>query len=43
MRQAQDSEIIRFSMWIRDNKPISSYKGTEEQVLIRFKWDEMLP
>ncbi len=43
MRQAQDREIIRFSMWIRDNKPISSYKGTEEQVLIRFKWDEMLP
>ena len=26
MRQAQDSEIIRLSMWIRDGKPIYSYK-----------------
>ena len=34
MRQAQDSEIIRLSMHIRDGRPLSSYKGTKEQVLI---------
>jgi hypothetical protein len=25
MRQAQDSEIIRFSMWIRDGKQIKDF------------------
>lgn len=34
MRQAQDSEIIRLSMHIRDGRSLSSYKGTKEQVLI---------
>lgn len=32
MRQAQDSEIIRLSMWVREGKPLSDYKGTNEQV-----------
>lgn len=39
MRQAQDSEIIRLSMWIRDDKPLSSYKPTGEQVQIYNKWE----
>lgn len=34
MRQAQDSEIIRLSMWIRDGKPIYSYKPDGNQVMI---------
>ena len=32
MRQAQDSEIIRLSMWIREGKPLAQYQGTNEQV-----------
>lgn len=34
MRQAQDSEIIRLSMHIREGKNLSSYQGTNEQVKI---------
>lgn len=32
MRQAQDSEIIRLSMWIRDGKPLSNFPCQDEQV-----------
>lgn len=34
MRQAQDSEIIRFSMWIREGKPISAFPCSNQQVMI---------
>ena len=34
MRQAQDSEIIRLSMWIREGKPLSSYNCSCEQVQV---------
>lgn len=34
MRQAQDSEIIRFSMWIRDGKPIKDFPCSNQQVMI---------
>ena len=34
MRQAYDSEIIRFSMWIRDGKPISQFPASSEQVML---------
>ena len=34
MRQAQDSEIIRLSMWIREGKPLSSFPVADEQVKI---------
>lgn len=34
MRQAQDSEIIRFSMWIREGKPMSQFPCSNEQVMI---------
>lgn len=34
MRQAQDSEIIRLSMFIRSGKPLSAYKADNEQVQI---------
>lgn len=34
MRQAQDSEIIRLSMWIREGKPLSQFKALGEQVQI---------
>lgn len=33
MRQAQESEIIRLSMDIREHKPIQYYRGTEVQVV----------
>lgn len=34
MRQAQDSEIIRLSMWIREGKPIGTFPCANEQVMI---------
>lgn len=34
MRQAYDSEIIRFSMWIREGKPISEFPASGQQVMI---------
>lgn len=34
MRQAQDSEIIRLSMWIREGKPLSQFPCGNEQVKI---------
>lgn len=32
MRQAYDSEIIRFSMWIREGKPINQFPASSAQV-----------
>ena len=32
MRQAQDSEIIRLSMWVREGKPLSQFQALGEQV-----------
>ena len=34
MRQAQDSEIIRLSMWIREGQPLSQFIAMGEQVQI---------
>ena len=34
MRQAYDSEIIRFSMWIREGKPISEFPASGSQVMM---------
>ena len=34
MRQAQDSEIIRLSMWVREGKPINEFPCAGEQVRI---------
>lgn len=34
MRQAQDSEIIRFSMWIREGKAIKDFPCSNQQVMI---------
>lgn len=34
MRQAQDSEIIRLSMWIRDGKSLITYRPEGKQVLV---------
>lgn len=34
MRQAQDSEIIRLSMWIREGKPLAQFPCANEQVQI---------
>lgn len=34
MRQAQDSEIIRLSMWIREGKPLADFPCKGEQVQI---------
>ena len=34
MRQAQDSEIIRLSMWIREGKPLAEFPCKNEQVQI---------
>lgn len=34
MRQAQDSEIIRLSMWIREGKPLAQFPCKNEQVQI---------
>ena len=34
MRQAQDSEIIRLSMWIREGKPLASFPCAGQQVQI---------
>lgn len=34
MRQAQDSEIIRLSMWIREGKPLALYPCSKEQVQV---------
>lgn len=33
MRQAQESEIIRLTMAIRENKPINYFKGNEVQII----------
>ena len=33
MRQAYDSEIIRFSMWIREGKPIKEFPASGQQVM----------
>jgi exodeoxyribonuclease-5 len=33
MRQAYDSEIIRFSMWIREGKPIHEFPASGQQVM----------
>ena len=32
MRQAQDSEIIRLSMWVREGRPLNSFPCRNEQV-----------
>lgn len=34
MRQAQDSEIIRLSMWVREGKPLGQFPVVKEQVQI---------
>ena len=34
MRQAYDSEIIRFSMWIREGKPINEFPASGSQVMM---------
>ncbi len=34
MRQAQDSEIIRLSMWVREGKPLADFPCAGEQVRI---------
>lgn len=34
MRQAQDSEIIRLSMWIREGKPLATFPCQKEQVQV---------
>lgn len=34
MRQAQDSEIIRLSMWIREEKPLETFPCLNEQVQV---------
>ena len=34
MRQAQDSEIIRLSMWVREGKPLAQFPCANEQVKI---------
>lgn len=34
MRQAQDSEIIRLSMWIREGKPLDTFPCANEQVQV---------
>jgi exodeoxyribonuclease-5 len=39
MRQAQDSEIIRLSMWLREGKPLAQYPCSKEQVQIINKGD----
>ena len=39
MRQAQDSEIIRLSMWVREGKPIAEFPCKNEQVMIIDKKD----
>lgn len=37
MRQAQESEIIRLSMHVREGKPIKSFQAMNEQVMIASK------
>lgn len=39
MRQAQDSEIIRLSMWIREGKSLAAYPCQREQVQVLSKND----
>lgn len=41
MRQAEESEIIRLSMWVREGKPLSEYKPDNEQVQI-YKENEVV-
>lgn len=40
MRQAQESEIVRLSMWIREGNSLSSYRGSNEEVKIVSRADE---
>lgn len=45
MRQAQESEIIRFSMHLRDGRPPSTYQAENKEVMVVPEWqvtDEML-
>lgn len=42
MRQAQDSEIIRLSMDIRDNKPLQCFLGDEVQVINPYQLTEAM-
>lgn len=39
MRQAQDSEIIRLSMWIREGKPLGTFPCLKEQVQLFSKYE----
>ena len=39
MRQAQDSEIIRLSMWIREGKPLGTFPCQKEQVQLFSKYE----
>lgn len=39
MRQAQDSEIIRLSMWVRQGKPLKRFPVRNEQVMFLDKQD----
>ena len=34
MRQAYDSEIIRFSMWIREGKPLNEFPASNKEVML---------
>lgn len=45
MRQAQESEIIRFSMHLRDGRPPSTYQAENKEVMVIPEWqvtNEML-
>lgn len=37
MRQAQDSEIIRLSMWVREGKALSTFPSSNDQVMLMKK------
>lgn len=39
MRQAQDSEIIRLSMWIREGNPLETFPCQKEQVQVLNQFD----
>lgn len=41
MRQAEDSEIIRLSMWIREGKPVAQFPQSREQVQIFSSGEEL--
>lgn len=40
MRQAEESEIIKFSMMIREGKPLPLYKGKDVQIISREEFTE---